>query len=679
MRVIKLSTFASVLALLGGITMAQAQDAGAPHLPDLTAYNCTTSIADKTATTRHIGQVIQGRYHEWYEYRVQVDGEPRLGCISVSRPTPQQLTVDEAKTFLTNSFAVGMPTAAAQDRETTQSSATSEPDNTKPEPLKRILPAPASGSTTEQKSSIGAPLPTPASKSFDDQSAQAPVAKPAIERNTAQSTTAQIEKPATVGVEDRTQVANTQLYPWTTLTYLTVTYPSGDSYRCSATAVSAYVVLTAGHCVHNNTRGGYITSARVYPAQSQVTPGDGNAVRPYGVKSDVSQVQTTSQWTQISGDDSYDIQSYRYDFAAIQFKTAFTHTSTFMPVIYDNANVPVLSAGYPATVNNTNTLGLYIDSGNETSQSLRSLHSVHVREFAIDASPGNSGGPFIYVDGSTNQRYLVGSLSYGDDTNDQAGGPWYDSWNQALVSSWVSWTPAAASVGTVSGLRVASVFSSAIPGMTSYVRFYNAGSTSGTVEVTLSDYATGSVLGTWTSGSIAGHRTRQYALSEIESATNAVFTKPTVYSLSVRPTFTGTFQNTLWNNASQSLVNISTCDTPSTDRKSLMYVHASMLAPYTSTVVIHNTGASAVSPTLTVYNAETGAKLASYTTKAIPANGQLNLDVASLEKAAGISSTTAYHYNIVAETAFTGYMQQFLNNQPANVIADMTAACAMTP
>ena len=671
--------------LVCGQALAQSADA-APHLPDMSAYNCTAATSNATASTRHIGQVIKGRYYEWHEIYIQGQtNQQRLACISLVRPTTQQLNSDEAKTFLTNAFAIGAPAATATDREASQSTGSIEPPNVQAEPIKRLRqPSAASSSGAEQKAAITDLPPVPASKSFDGPSGTtASTGLSSRERSAvvqeSPASALDVAKAQTVGVEDRTQIPNTQVFPWTTLAYLSVTYPNGDSFRCSATLVSPYVVVTAGHCVHNNTRGGYITSARVYPGQSQATLGDNNPIRPYGSKSDVSAVQTTSQWTQISGDDSYQIASYRHDFAAIQFKTAFTHTSTFMPILYANTASPVTSAGYPATYKSTSAFGLYAETGSESNQSFNDLRAVHVREFKIDASAGNSGGPFFYIDSGTGQRYLVGSLSYADDLDDQAGGPWYDSWNQSLVSGWASWTPSNAVAGTVSGLRVASVFSSTLQGATSYLRFYNAGTASGSVDVTLADYATGAILGTWTSPVIAGHRTRQFAVSEIESGANAVFTKPSVYSISVRPTFSGIFQNTLWNTGSATLANASTCDTPSADQKTLIYVHSSLLAPYTSTVVIHNTGTSAVSPTLGIYNAETGLRITGYVSNAIPANGQNIVEVASLEKAAGITPSTAYHYNIVAETSFTGYLQQFLNNQTAKTIVDMTASCAMGP
>ena len=483
-----------------------------------------------------------------------------------------------------------------------------------------------------------------------------------------------------MGVDDRSQIASTVVYPWNTLAYLNTTYPNGDSYRCTATIVSPYVVMTAGHCVHNKDRGGYIASARVYPAQNQSVLGDGTPIRPYAMKSDVQQAQTTSMWTQISGQDSYPATTYRHDFAAIQFKTPFTHTGTFMPILYGSTSTPVTSAGYSATVQNKTVYGLYAQSGNESNTSFSSYHSSHIREFVIDASGGNSGSPFFYVDQTTAQRYLVGSLSYGDDLDDQAGGPWYDSWNQDLVSAWASWTPTGTPTGSVSGLRVASAFSSSMEMVQSYLRFYNSGTTAGTIDVTIADYATGAILGTWTSPSLAAGVARQFSIQDVEDNAGSTFTKLPMYSLSVRPSFSGTFQNILWHKDTSAMTNITVCDTPTGAKKTLIDVHSSLVSTHPATIVIHNTGTAAAAISLGIYNAATGQRIGTYPAGVVPSNAQKITTIAALEQTSGISpGNSIYYYNIKSDTTFTGYLQHWLHNKSANIVADMTTTCTMTP
>ena len=676
---------------------AQSPSQAPPHLPDMSAYDCAAVSQAAPADTRHIGQVINGGYSEWYESFIIAGGQPRLACISLVRPTTRQLARDEAATFLTNSFAVGAPAMDTAERASAAAQAARdqaapgrpediEPANVQPEPLKRLRkpPPPADTTTsTEKPLGFGDLPPLPAGKDFADIGS---ATSPGPERERGRDLPSGMilrdhAAPATAGVDDREPVLNAQVYPWNTMAYLSATYPNGTNFRCSATLVSPYVALTAGHCVHNKGRGGYIASARVYPGQNQATLGDDIPIRPYGLKSDISSVQTTAQWAQISGENSYIITDYRHDLGALEFKTPFTHTATFMPVMYNSTSSPITSAGYPAEIQNKDAYGLYSDSGGETSTSFFSYRSLHVREFLVDASGGNSGGAFFYTDPGTNQRYLVGSLSYAEDLDDQAGGPWYDSWNQTLVSGWVSWTPGSgAAAASVAGLRVASIFGSTQASMVSFLRFYNAGTAAGTVDVVLADYATGTTLGTWRSPSLPGGSSRQFSIEEIENNASATFTKSATYSISVQPTFTGTFQNVLWQKTGGILSNLSTCDSQSSGQTTLTNVHSSLMdSGYPSTVVIHNTGSANISPALGIYNALSGQRIGTYPTGTIAANSQKVVAMPALEAAAGFSANGVYHYNVRADAVFTGYLQNLMTNSAARVVADMTAACRLAP
>ena len=642
------------------------------RLPDMSAYNCAGSTA--TTETRHIGQVIRGQYHEWYESYVAAGTGQRLACISIVRPASQQLTTNEAAAFLKASFAVGEPTADAPEAGASESP---EPTNVKPEPLKGLRQNAASSSILRSIESDAPPL--PASKNF---AALQPAPPSTFKAMPSIAPAAAAEKPATSGIDDRTAVTSTTSYPWNTLAYFTSTYPSGDSYRCSATLVSPYVAVTAGHCVHNLSRGGYIASGRVSPGQRQNTLGDGSAVRPYASKTDIASVQTTAQWTQMSGNESYPISDYRYDYAAIEFLTPFTHTSTFMPVLYGNTGGAVTSAGYPAVIAGQTAYGLYQDDGNETNRSQSSYRGQHVREFAVDASGGNSGGAFFYTDATTGQRYLVGSLSYGDELDDRSGGPWYDNWNQALISSWVSWVPGREQVaGSTAGLRVASVFSSTQPEMMSYLRFYNAGNSAGTVDVTLADYATGTLLATWRSPNLPARSSRQFSIEDIEGNTSAPFNKSLIYSISVRPTFSGSFQNILWRKADMTETNLSTCDVPERSANTLINVHSSLLdSGYPSGITVHNTSANTISHTFGIYNAADGSRVGTYSTSIAP-NSQQILTMANMEAVAGINpgASKIYQYVIKAESGLSGYLQHLVNNRTARLVADMTETCTLTP
>ena len=658
------------------------------QLPDLSAYNCASVAAAQPADVRHIGQWIKGHFFEWHEIYLAVNGAPKLACISQEKPEAKQLTAAEVTAFLTDSAAIGAPnTAKAPAEQPVDAAELKALKNMRPEPLKRQSRTPssagasagaASGAETPQGTAPELP-PVPAQKRFDpDQSAMGNQEAAQSRRRTAQAIDGGVATPADAGVEDRVAVTATTSYPWNTIGYLAISYGDGSNFRCSGTLISPYVVLTAGHCIHNNTRGGYVTSARFYPGQYQLSLSD-NPHQPYGSKADVSALQTTDTWTQISGSDSYPIADYKNDMAAIEFKTPFTFTSTFMPVMYSSTAAPVTSAGYPGMFQNTNAYGLYTDSGAEINTRYRNNN---VREFAIDASGGDSGSPFFYVDPTTSQPAMVGTLSFGDDLNDSAGGPWYDAWNQSLIASWVAWTPAAATAGSVSGLRIGNVFSTAQMSSQSYLRFYNSGSAPGTVAVTLANPDTGAALATWTSPAIPGGSELQFFIKDIEDNASQTFAKPAFYSLSLRPTFTGYMQHALWQTVDNSLSNLTNCDTTAiTDARVLMGVHSSLLAAgYPSTVVIYNTGVAAVNISLGIYDARNGTRLGTYSTGALQANAQKRITMSAMEAAAGVSPQPGmYHYVIKSDAVFTGYLQHVVNNTSDNVVTDLTGVCRLAP
>jgi V8-like Glu-specific endopeptidase len=661
---------------------AAAEAPGTPvtvRAADISHYDCAAAAGAAAKRSLHIGQVIQNRYYEWNEIYGGDDGETLL-CVSLRIPQATQLDPAQARNFLLQSAAIGVPTpeaaAAAPTIETP-----ADDLNAIPEPLKRIRPGPRPAAPDDSIPPVPAehrpgdpqtpvvPPPAPEKPSNTPSLLQTPAL---LQKNA-------LERDAATDPRSAISAATVQSYPYNTIGYLTVTYPNNQSYRCSGTLVSPYVILTAGHCVHNNTRGGWVASARFYPAQYVSTAG--TIQRPYGGNSSVANLKATQTWTQISGPDEFSVSQYRYDYAAIQFSTPFTYTTTFMPVVYGSTTALVNNAGYPGNLEDSTATeyGLFLDSGSETTDSLSELQGVHVREFGLYASGGDSGGPFWVLD-NQGRRGLVGSLSYSDNT--VSGGPWYDSWNQSLLSSWVAWTPTSSPTAglPISGLRLGAVFSTNSPTSQSFLRFYNASASAGTVSVTLSDYATGTPLTQWTSPSIPAGASPQFAISAIESGSSQAFTKPNYYSLAVQSSFAGSFQHVLWRTADGSLTNLSTCDAaPTASPTTLINVHSSLLANgYPSQVVVFNTGAAAATATLGIYDAATGTRIGGYTAAGIPANGQVITTVVNMENATGINPGSRYHYNIKIENSgFTGFLQHLVNNQQSGVTTDMTEVCTL--
>ena len=662
---------AGLLAVLPLPALAAAEDPRAP-VPvtpaDVSHYDCAAAAGPAAKGSVHIGQVILGRYYEWNEI-YGGDAGDQLLCIGMRVPEARSLTAAEAKTFLAQSAAIGAPTPAAASTPGLETQASDL--NAVPEPPKRVR------KDSPQTPATDLP-PVPAEHRPGDPNIPNAVA-PVPEKPAATPPQPNAWEKSAAG-DPRSEIAGDSIlsYPYNTIGYFTVTYPNNGSFRCTGTLVSAYVVLTAGHCVHNNSRGGWVTAVRFYPAQYISTLG--NLTRPYGSNTALANLKTTQNWTEISGPDEFAVRDYRYDYAAIQFSQAFTHTSTFMPVVYGSTIGTANNAGYPGNLKDSTATeyGMFFASGTETQDSLLSLRSSHVREFSVYSSGGDSGGPFWYLD-SQNRRGLMGSLSYSSDDGTSSGGPWYDSNSQNLISSWVSWTPTS-SVATLptTGLKVGSVISTASTASQSFLRFYNSSTVAATVSVTLSDYATGTPLAQWTSPQIAPGSSPQFAISTIEAAATPSFNKPAYYSLAIQSGFTGSFQHVLWRITDGSLTNLSTCDALPTTRTTLINVHSSLLqSGYPSQVVVFNTGTVTANASLGIYDAATGTRIGSYAANGVPANGQVMITITNLENSAGISPNGRYHYNIKIENAFPGYLQHLVNNQQAGVTTDMTTVCPL--
>ncbi|MGE3475056.1 MAG: serine protease [Rhodospirillaceae bacterium] len=675
-----LPTASAILSVMLSFAAGAAAPNG-PRLPDLGAYDCAKAAAATPADVVHKGQVIGGKYHEWHELYLGAADARRLACISLIAPRAEQLSAAAAKDFLNSSLGIGAPAANAKARaQGDDVQRIDEPDNVQTEPLRRVKPDDAAKSAPERGAETAPEAPPlPASKQADPAAKVTPVTR----ERPGERPAFDPEAPATIGVDDRQRVPNTLTAPFNTIGYLSVTYPNGQSFRCTATLVSPYVVLTAGHCVHNKNRGGYAAQVRFYPAQYQNQVGDNQPLRPYG-KSDFAFIRATETWTQMSDQDTYPVTDYRHDFAAVQFQTPFTFTDTFMPVTFGSTTNPVTASGYPGVVQGVSNYTQWSDEGGDTSAN--SMRANHVKQYAIDGSGGNSGGPFFAADPATGQNALVGSLSYADETDDRAGGPWYDSWNRTLLTSWMNWTPTAAAAGDIGGLRVPGVFSSNHATLFSYLRFYNAGAAAGTVDVTVSDGNTGQPLATWTSGTIAPSAMMQVGMRAIESQLPALpANKPDFYTLSIRPTFTGFFQHAMHEPFTKALTNITSCDTGAAAQTSLvMGVHSTRIEGYPSSVVVHNTSNIPMSVSLGVYDARNGNLLGTYQTPNIPANGQRVIAAATLQANASPSwqptEIDMAHYIVKPlSNFFTGYLQHLVHNEASDTVANVTALCRLAP
>jgi endo-alpha-1,4-polygalactosaminidase (GH114 family) len=225
------------------------------------------------------------------------------------------------------------------------------------------------------------------------------------------------------------------------------------------------------------------------------------------------------------------------------------------------------------------------------------------------------------------------------------------------------------------------VFSSASTTSQSFLRVNNTGVVAGTVTAQLRNPGTGAVLGTWTSPSIPAGASSQFLINVIESALPAGTPKPVTYTVTLSGVLAGSTQHVLYRPADGTLTNLSTCEANVTaNGRELINVHSSLLDyGFPSTVVVSNTGTGAAQAVLGVYDSLDGQKLGTYTTPAIAPNAQARLSIAAIQNAAGITpNASQYHYNILVENAFSGYLQHQVNNLSVGVVTDMTTTCGLS-
>jgi len=90
---------------------------------------------------------------------------------------------------------------------------------------------------------------------------------------------------------DLTLQANPRSYPWRTTVWLELKW-AGDAntYFCTGTLIDPYWLVTAGRCIHDTNKGGWVTSLRAIPA---TTLGDQPMGDAYG-----DQLWSWTGWTQ---------------------------------------------------------------------------------------------------------------------------------------------------------------------------------------------------------------------------------------------------------------------------------------------------------------------------------------------------------------------------------------------
>jgi len=643
-------------------------------------YDCTIA----GGLTNRVGQVITGTFNEWVQsYRTGAEG-PQITCITAIKPAARQLNRTEAESLLSASRKVGITLAAPSAGEQAQAAiapatagdnVSALPVGIDPGAKKATASAGEDAGVAEGGSERTLPQqlnPTTADEPYAildlgfDVSPVTEKAKPA----------AAYERPATIGTDDRVHVGDKSESPWSLIGQLVVTWKDGTQTMCTGTLISAHVVLSAGQCAHNRDRGGFASKASFSPGQGQATPSSG-ITRPAGIRY-ADYVETNNRWTQISGGQTIQTLDSRSDYAAFYFISPWSVSGTYMPILYGDASVSgvINTAGYPTDIVGAQGINhdMVYHGGTETSRSVNLLRAFQVREYSIDVSAGQNGAPFWAFDGTT--RSIIGVVSYGGD--EVAGGVWFGGENQTIVTAFMNWTPAVGGPAHIAdSLRVPLAIPSGDLSSDSYIRLYNPTAQAGTVTIAFNDGETGQALGTWVSPSLPPFSALQYPVATIEPAAGINPTGRSRYTLQMSASFPGFFQHVIWNRNGISLTNTSGCGNGvSNDVVHLNSVHSSLFVNYPSVVFAHNAGSKPANAVIAVYDAANGNKLGGVVIPGIPANATAAFRLNEVEAALGITPAPGqFHYNLVQEGDFPGYLQHLVYNTAAGLITNMTAKC----
>lgn len=640
-----------------------------PPAFDFTSYDC--AIVGSDLESRLVGQVIAGSYREW----VSLSKGSSVRCVSELVPKARQLSAAEARDLLAASAQVGAAPATSFER--AASLETSAAPTFDHGDLGGVA---TSGHVLNDAHDIkdyaildGGFGKTPVGVASREEAAATADADPAlgIER----------EKSASVGIDERTRVTATNDPPYNTIGQLLVTWRDGTQSTCTGTLISLYAVLTAGQCAHNRSKGGFAARTSFAPGQTQENMLGAVTQRIPSRYADY--VETTSRWTQISGDESILINDARADYAVYYFAEPWVHASTLLPIVYGSTAAGIGNhAGYPISITGAKGVNqaMWFSSGPETSRSSTLLRSIQIREFAMDVSTGSIGGPIWTFDGS--QRSFVGLVSYGGD--DYAGGVWFGGDNKTLISAWAAWVPGQPSPEMARpALNVPLTFPSSTGFASSLFRFYNPGLVAGRVSVTFRHGVTGALLGTWTSPPLPPHSSKQFMVADMERQANPQIDAggKDNYTATISPDFQGFVQTVIWNQTGLSLTNSSGCSNGLADDVSnLINVHTTNITQYPSVIMIHNLAPKASDAVIGVYDARKGDRLGGIVVPAIAPNAAATFGAADIERV--LQYTPYYehdHYNLVIENDFYGYGQHIVYNNGAGLVMNMTAKCLMRP
>jgi V8-like Glu-specific endopeptidase len=193
-----------------------------------------------------------------------------------------------------------------------------------------------------------------------------------------------------IGADNRVRISPTTSYPWRAMTKLRMTFPNGSQTTCSGAMVSSKYTLTAGHCVHSASRGGWAVSV-------EVIPGLDGTYKPYG-SAYATRLRSYIGWTQN--------QDSNYDFALITLDRHIGNsTGWFGYASYSTVNgLTANLGGYPGDRDAGQRL--YYHYGTINSSNTNRVY------YTIDTFNGQSGSGVYRINNGSRYIFAVHTSGY---------------------------------------------------------------------------------------------------------------------------------------------------------------------------------------------------------------------------------------------------------------------------
>ncbi len=211
-----------------------------------------------------------------------------------------------------------------------------------------------------------------------------------ISDNESESST--ISPSSLIGEDNRTNVTDTTVMPYSAICYIEIKWPDGSTSIGTAFMIYDDLALTAGHCVYSSDNGGWATNVKLWPGKD----GYGFWNNPFGT-TEAASLHTATQWTESEDEE--------YDWALLELEDAIGNETGWFGIGWSSSSLTgtaVTISGYP---------GEYQYYQYKMSDEITRCSTTKLYYNVIDTTGGQSGSP-IY----TSNQIVYGIHCYGSPT-----------------------------------------------------------------------------------------------------------------------------------------------------------------------------------------------------------------------------------------------------------------------